>query len=92
MTDIAHLIYTGIRYCRRKILIESTGDPEVDAALKEMYLCDYHHLGRGANELWRPRCKTVMAWMTKHDAETDAKREQKKRDKYPLLDTAKGGD
>ncbi len=86
------MIYTGVRYCRRKILIESTGDPEVDAALKEMWLRDYTHVGRGANEMWRPHCKTVMAWMTKHDAETDATREQKKRDKYALFDTAKGGD
>ena len=88
---MADMIYTGVRYCRRKILIESTGNDEVDAALKEMWLRDFTHVGRGANEMWRPHCKIVMRWMTDKDAQDEQKKKQREHDKYPLLElTAKG--
>ena len=81
-------IYTGIRYCRRKILIESTGDGEVDAALKEAFLRDYRHTG--ANEMWRPHVKRLMLWMQEEDAKGDREKAKRERDKYALFDTAKG--
>ncbi len=90
---MADMIYTGVRYCRRKILIESTGDDEVDAALKEMWLRDYGHTGRGANEMWRPHCKIVMAWMEAKDAKDERAKVKKQRDKYALFElTEEGGD
>ena len=83
MKDIADMIDTSIRYCRQKVMLTSTGDEIVDEAIKTMFVRKFNRTG--ANEMWRPFCKIVFAWMTKHDAETDAKREQKKRDKYALF-------
>ena len=78
------MIDTGIRYCRQKVMLTSIGDKMVDEAIKTMFVRDFR--STGANEMWRPFCRIVFAWMKKHDAETDAKREQKKRDKYALLE------
>jgi len=81
MTDI---IDTGIRYCRQKVLLTSTGDKIVDDAIKTMFVRDFNRTG--PNETRDPICQIVLAWMAKYDADCDAKKEQKERDKYKLFE------
>lgn len=91
MTDtIAKMINTGIKFCRQKVMLTSTGDDEVDEALKEAFLRDYRHTG--ANEMWRPHVKKVMAWMQDKNAKDEQDKGKRERDKHPLFEPAKGGE
>lgn len=54
-------IYTGIKFCRRKVLIESTGDKEVDAALKKIFHDKFHCTA--PLTMARDDVQFVLAWM-----------------------------
>ena len=81
------MINTGINYCRQKVLLTSTGDKMVDDAIKTMFVRDFRRTH--PNEMRDPICQLVLAWMQKHDAESDEKRAKKKRDKYGLFNEGK---
>ncbi len=77
------MIDTGIRYCRQKVMLTSTGDKMVDEALKTMFVRDFRRTG--PNRIKDPICQLVLAWMDRHDADIDNKRIQAERDKYALF-------
>lgn len=56
-------IDTGIKFFSQKILIESTGDDEVDAAIKTLFHDDYRKTA--PLSINRPDSRIVLAWIKK---------------------------
>jgi len=56
-------INTGIKFCGLKIMIESSGDPEIDAAIKTMFKDQY--LKTAPLRMERRDVSLVIGWMCK---------------------------
>lgn len=63
-------INTGLKYCRQRILLTSTGDDTVDAALKSMFIDDWNKTA--PLSMSRSDVACVCAWMKTEDEKSDA--------------------
>ena len=57
------IIYSGSKFFGLKIYFQSTGDKEVDAAMKTLFHDSYHRTA--PLEMSRPDAKIVMKWYYK---------------------------
>jgi len=58
---MVEMTYTGVKFCGRKIFIESSGDPRVDKAFVSTFCDDYRRTA--PLEMSREDVKLVLGWM-----------------------------
>lgn len=61
-------IETQLKFCGQRILLESTGDKQIDADLRQLFYDDYQK--SGPLEMTRPDVQRVLTWIEEKQIES----------------------